>query len=628
MLKVGVDRGGDYLDYLVPFVLQTLADQKPDPVTAAIVSGYIRADFGLEIPERALQIVIRRISRKYPLKLMDHVYRIQGEIPNPGITTKRADAARHIHAVVSGLIEFSKSTAKPLQTEDEAIEAICGFLTEFNIPCLRAYLRGTAIPDLANKRNSDTVLVSQYVVDLQGSNPERFESFLIMLQGHMLANALLCPDLDRAPKTYKGVTFYLDTPLLVRILGVEGGPRKDATANLIRLLLHLGAKIASFSHSRDELIQVLRGAAEHINSPIGRGAIVVEARQSGISKSDLVLLAGKVDEELTHARIEVVETPPYIEKLQIDQQAFEKVLDGEVTYSNPRAKQYDVNSVRSVYVLRGNIAPSTVEKSRATLVTSNSGFARAAYEYGQNFEQSRDVSSVITDFSLANMAWLKAPMGSPALPKVEVLAFSYAALHPSRELLDKYLTEIEKLEKGGKITERDHQLLRSSTLAQEELMKLTLGDDSALTEETIIETLERVSAEIKREESKRIKAEVQAHQDTQQELVAETAKKTRLQERLYWKCFQSAQRFTQFAGGLIVTLLALGLLAGLGVRATNWWLGWILMIASGTTLVFSLANFATGTTVKKIQSWIHEYILNRLLTSESKATGISLLNLA
>ena len=98
----------------------------------------------------------------------------------------------------------------PLKTEDEATKAICGFLLQFNIPCLRAYLRGTTLPDVKDKRNSDKVLVGQYVIDLQQKNPERFESFLVMLQGHMLANALLCPDLDQVPKTYKSATFYLE----------------------------------------------------------------------------------------------------------------------------------------------------------------------------------------------------------------------------------------------------------------------------------------------------------------------------------------------------------------------------------------------------------------------------------
>ena len=623
MLKVSVDRGSDYLDYLVPFVLQILVDQKPDPVTAAAIRDQVRTLFGLEIPERAIQIVIHRISRKYPLKKIDHVYHIQGEIPNPQITTRRAQAALHMRAVVSDLMEFSKGTAKPLLTDEEAVDAICGFLSEFNIPCLRAYLRGTTIPDVAVKRDTDTVLVSQYVVNLQ-RNPERFESFLIMLQGHMLANALLCPDLDRAPKTYKGVTFYLDTPLLVRILGVEGEYKKEAIANLVQLVRKLGSKVAAFTHTRDELIQVLKGAAEHINSTDGRGAIVLQARQSGVTKSDLILLAGKADEELQQAKIDIDDTPPYVDRFQIDQQAFEQVLDDGVSYFNPRAKQYDVNSVRSIYVLRGHSNPASVEKSRATLVTSNSGFARAAYAYGQNVEQSRDVSSVITDFSLANMAWLKAPIGAPGLPRIEVLAFSYAALQPSRELLDKFLSEVEKLQKNNRITERDHQLLRSTSLANEELMKLTLGDDSALTEETVIQTLGRVTAEIKREEATKTADEVQAHQGTKQELNAESEKRNRLQERLYWKCDKSARRITRGIGAFIVLLLVIGLLEGVGLRSTNRLGGWILMVGSAACLLFSIASFLIGATVKSLQDKVHGYLLRNFITKESKATGVAL----
>lgn len=626
MLKVGVDRGGDYLDYLVPFVLQTLVDHKPDPVTAAQVAGHVLADFGLEIPERTIQVVIQRISRRHAnaLKRDNHVYRIQGDLPNPSIARNKADADRHIHAVVNGLIEFSKNTAKPISTEDGAVEAICGFLAEFNIPYLRAYLRGTAIPDLPTKKGTDIALVSQYVVHLQQASPERFDSFLIMLQGHMLANALLCPDLDNAPKSYKNVTFYLDTPLLANILGVQGAVRKEATETLIRLLLHLGAKVAVFLHTRDEIAQVLRRSADYINSPSGRGLIIEEARHSDIKKSDLILLAANIDEKLTSAKIDIVETPKYVNEFQIHQQAFEAILDSMLTYSNPNAKRHDVNSVRSIYVLRGHSLPYTVEKSRATLVTSNSAFARAAYEYGQTVEQSRNVSSVITDFSLANMAWLKAPMGSPALPKAEVLSFSYAALRPSSEFLEKFLAEVDKLEESGHITARDHQLLRSSVLAQEELMKLTLGDDEALTEETIIETLERVSAEIRHEEVQRTEAAVEAQQETQKKLATEVSKTDRLRERIYWSCDSAARRMAWIVIAVILALLVLGLFEGLGIRTSNKVGGWLLALGSGSVLVSGLVSFIWGTTVKDTQSKLHKYVLKRLLQKESKATGLEI----
>ncbi len=627
MLKVNVDQGGDYLDYLGPFILQVLYDKKPDPVTDRVVHDHIRSEFGLEIPERAVQVVLKRLSRKYPLRKSEHVYRIEGELPNPGIGTSRAEAARHMQAVVSGLIEFSKSTARPISTEDEGAEAICNFLTEFNIPCLRAYLRGTTIPTLGNGHGTNVVLVSQYVLRLQQADPERFESFLVMLQGHMLANALLCPDLQNAPKTYKGMTFYLDTPLLVRRLGLEGEPRRDSIENLIGILRNLGATVSTFSPSRNELEQVLKGAAEHINAPDGRGAIIAEARQKGVTKSDLLLLAGQIDERLSEAGIGITKTPSYVPKFQIDELSFGKVLDDEVSYFNPRAKEYDVNSVRSIYVLRGDRAPSTIERSHAALVTCNTAFARAAYEYGKQYEQSREVSSVITDFSLANMAWLKAPMGAPNLPTIEVLAFSYAALRPPKELLDKYLEEIDKLEKKGKITERDHQLLRSSTLAQEELMRLTLGDDAALTQETIMETLQRVSSEIKKEESARVAAEQEVHRKTKSALESARAEKKKIQERLFWRCRRKARRFSWAVSGFIVLLFVLGLVAGFGLRPSRPVEGSFLEAGSGALFLLTLVNFIFGTTVKAIQQRLQDRCLTWLLKREAAATGVDMTNI-
>lgn len=81
MLKVHVDQQQDYLDYLRPFVLQSLVVHKPDPVKDVVVQELIRTDFGLEIPARAVQIVLKRLSRQYSLKRDHGVYRINGELP-------------------------------------------------------------------------------------------------------------------------------------------------------------------------------------------------------------------------------------------------------------------------------------------------------------------------------------------------------------------------------------------------------------------------------------------------------------------------------------------------------------------------------------------------------------------
>jgi len=622
MLKVNIDQGRDYLDYLVPFVVQVLADSNPESVTDQLVRELVARHFGLEIPERTVQLVLRRLARKRLLTRGDGKYRVARPLDNPGIGARKAEAERHIQAVVNGLVEFSKSSAQPIASVDEAVSAITTFLSEFAISCVRAYLRGTAIPSVPGRRRTHLVLVGNYVIHLQQSDPERFNSLLVMVQGHMLANALLCPDLQDAPKSYNGVTFYLDTPLLVQRFGLEGEARKRAVEEVIAMVKHLGGVTATFEHSRDEVVSVVRGAAEHIERTEGRGAVVLEARRRGTTKSDLLLLAGRVDLLLEDAGINVIEAPPYGHDFQMDEPAFGQILEDEVNYYNPRAREYDIKSVRSIYELRHGLRPDSVERSAAVLVSSNAAFARAAYDYGKRHEETREVSSVITDFSLANMAWLKAPLGAPAVPRTEVLAYSYAALRPTQAFLDSLLREVDKLQAQGKLTTRDHQLLRSSSIAYDELVKLTLGDDAALTEETVGETLRRVSEQIKAEETGKLREEQEAHRLTTERLDAAISANDSLQRRVYWQCSRNARFAAWGMTGVVIAIVVVGIAAGLGLRGSSPTVGYVLFGASLILALAGLANLVVGTTVRDVHRWIFQRSLTYLLRRESKATGV------
>ena len=114
ILKVTVDRGNDYLDQLRPFITQVLADHRPDPVTPSFVQGSLRSQFGLEIPQPTIALVLGRMARRPPLQKAHSVIRIVGDIPDPGLLSKHVESRRHIDAVLAGLIEFSRTTQDPL----------------------------------------------------------------------------------------------------------------------------------------------------------------------------------------------------------------------------------------------------------------------------------------------------------------------------------------------------------------------------------------------------------------------------------------------------------------------------------------------------------------------------------
>lgn len=607
MLKVKIDEGGDYLDYIKPFVLQVLVDHRPEPIFDITIHDYLIKDFGLNIPESIIQIVLNRLARKEPIRKENGAFFIKGTLSDPQIHTKKHQAQRHINLVINGLIDFSRTTGRNLNNEAEDMFCIISFLSIFDISCLKASLKATALPVIEDKKHSDIVLVSKFLFFISQNNPNLFDSFMVVVQGHMLANGILCPDLQKSPKTFRDIKFFIDTPLMIPFLNLEGEIKRDAAANLFILLRKLGGHIAVFSHTKDELIRVIEAAAEHLNRNDARSGIIGEARRRRTTKSDLLLLAGHIDDLLLKNRITVISTPEYDPKFQIDEQSFEKVLSDEISYLNPNAILYDIKSVRSIYTLRKGMSPRSIERSIAILVTTNSAFARASWNYGQRYEESRAVSPVITDFSLANIAWLKLPLEAPSLPRDEVMAFSYAALQPSEKFLFKFLDEVDKLRNQGKITIRDHQLLRSSPVAHEILMDLTLGEDEALNFENISKTLDRAEEAIKAKEKEKLFREEEAHKLTKNQLAVTSEEKLRLIKKIKEDSLKKAK-----IASVITAFIVVILNAGIWVDLANY-------LNTLFKIVFSFISL-TGITFSIIKRYFERFFIKKT----SKHYGIDL----
>lgn len=653
ILKVNVDHGGDYLDYLRPFVRHALAAHVGRNVTADMARTYVETEFGLVVPPRTVEIVLRRIAREERVTRSHGVYRVEKLLSTALFDENRAKAEAHIRSVIADLREYSARSGRAIGSEGEAVAAVTSFLASFDVSCLRAYLRGTALPDVVKSTNRDIVLVSSYVRHIQQSKPRHLESFMFLVRGHMLANALLCPDLDGVGPTYEGVTFYFDTPLLVQCLGLEGPEPKQAALDLVVVLKHLGGSLATLAHSREELENVVRGAAEYLTSSDGRGRIVLEARKRGTRRSDLLLLAEKMDRVISELGLTDEETPGFTRQYQIDEEKFGTLLDEFVRYNNPKARLRDIESVRSVYALRRGRVARSIERTRAVMVTNNTSFADAAAAYERRIEESANLSAVISDLSLANAAWLKAPMGALGLPRTRLLALAYGALCPSDDLWHKFMREIDRLESDGTISARDHQLLRSAPSVPEELMYRTAGDTALLTGKVALDVVDEVKKEMDEEWQRKVEEERESRlamdekwqrkaeeerksraamdeewrrkveEERESRVVAEREREKeaqrsrRLMEKVYWRCHRRATRIAWLVEVLAGAAVAVGS-RGL-VPVSDWAanLGGVI----GTLWMIGIAVWRWA--VKGAWPWIHKRLLRWLLHRERQLMGVS-----
>lgn len=501
MLKVNFDqKQRDYLDYLVPFChfLVSRVDAK-EPISDSETKKMLEAEFGLRIPVHIVRRLLGRLANQGLLRKDRGVFYIErrSEVER---FEKLRDDARSSHDNVTRSIQFFASTRYDLNWSSSNVEeALLAFLGVFSVASLRTWRQGTALPAPLQPPDHSAYLVHAFAASAHQNDKPLFEQFMTIVQGHMLANALLCPDLERAIQKFKNVTFYLDTPLVLRLMKLDGESRYTAAAETVSMVQDLGATVAIFGHTDEEVCGVLEGCIKNFNRKDARNALVREARLSGRTPSDLLLTMETRRKIYDEHKLQVYPTPEHRAEHQIDEVVLQEAIADEIDYYNPRALIYDVSSIRSVYARRRGVRPRELETAVAVLVTPNKNLVRASNKFGRVEEDESEVGPAISDYTLANVAWLKAPMQRPLLPEQEILASCYAFLEPSNNLWDQYLVEVDRLLSTGRIDLQHHWLLRNSTVAKRALVEFTLGDEDSFETETVQRIMERVETSIKSE---------------------------------------------------------------------------------------------------------------------------------
>lgn len=605
MLKVNFDTDQrDYIEYLVPFVKHVLSTKQPDPITDKGVSDDLLEEFGIRIPSRGIQLVLRRLAKRRILVREDGRFRVHGTIPRDDMIDRRRTASQCIEEVTRRLREYVKANFDKDWNSNNAEKALLAFLARFSIDCLRTHVFRTALPVVPAHAPGTLYLVGSFVRNAYADDPDFFDQLIVVVKGQMLANALLCPDLESNQKTFKGVAFYFDTPAVLRALGLQEHAERDAMLELIQLVRQLGGDTYVFEHTVEEVGRVIKYCETHLDQPTGINRIITEMRRQQKTRTDIALIRGRLRSELGRLRLMPMRTPDYEQALQIDESVLESALDEDIGYGNPNALRYDINSIRSIYVLRRGLCPVRLEDAAAVFVTTNAALAQVAFEFGRDHESTREVSSVITGYSLANVAWLKAPLGAPQLPMHEVLSTCYALMQPDEKLWTKYIREIDKLREDGQVSATDHEALRFSLRAQDELMDLTLGEDMEFSKRTVQEILEKVKEDYSAEQREALHEEQAKHARTLAARDRLLSERYRSQSRVYWM----SARISKVVSWTVVALLGLVLL-GCSLASTYYTekyvgapylLTFLVNTAILAGLCFMMINYYAGVTLRGV----------------------------
>jgi len=129
ILKVNSDRGEDFIDSFVPFVVEALRRSKSDIVSLPEIQASIRDEFGINVPQGALSTMVGRVIRRGWATRADGLITRNLEAIGPSrIAPEREDFLAQYQRTVGSFMEYAANSLQRELLQDEASEALGAFL--------------------------------------------------------------------------------------------------------------------------------------------------------------------------------------------------------------------------------------------------------------------------------------------------------------------------------------------------------------------------------------------------------------------------------------------------------------------------------------------------------------------
>ncbi len=502
ILKVHYDRKEDFLEQFVPIVSFSAYLLDSDTVSLIDIKNKLKSEFHFEIPQNTLKTILKRASRRGYININYKLYEvIKEKIQTLNIPELRSSIQRKQNALITGLIRYSIDKYSKSLNKKEAEDALLSFLNESDIAVLIANIDGGEIKPMGKSINYSPFIVSNYLIHVQKSDPEKFEFFLEVAKGNILANSVYYPDVGKLKSYFKKSKFFLDTGILLKALGYEGELIRQPIIEMIDLLLINGATVNCFDHTLRELKAVIKSAAIAIRNNTYEEeyhSIDYYFLRNKLTYSDIILFEKNAEKNLNKLKINVVKKEAYSLTEPINLKDLSTYLKREVGYRSEQSLSRDCKSIEGIIQNRANLKAEYIEDAKSIFVTSNFELAYACKKYFDKIGFKKMAPIIVPDDQLTTYVWLKQPYLAPDLPRKLIIAECYAAMNPTREMWAKYINTSKNLLEKGDVTADDYMLLKGEQ-AKDMLVEISLNEPDNVTKKTSMRILADIKAQLKYE---------------------------------------------------------------------------------------------------------------------------------
>lgn len=254
-------------------------------------------------------------------------------------------------------------------------------------------------------------------------------------------------------------TIFIDTPIIFRLMGIEGKYKQDEYEDFINKLHDMGFKLSIFEEHYTEIEENVQESITYVSNrsnyrPELASPLSCYFYNNNFSKSEMELFQYKIDSTLK--KYEITKSGYNYEENEnniynIDEVALYKCINIEYCGSIKTKDSFDdpkiwtdIKAISNVYRLRQNKGSSDIEDLQYIFLTSNSALSRANKEYNLKEDKKfNKFQECLTDTFLGSYLWIQNNHDIDFI-KRKILSTSYEYIQARPEIKKAFLEKVEQ----------------------------------------------------------------------------------------------------------------------------------------------------------------------------------------
>ena len=468
------------------------------------LSSAVEKSFGIKMPHHMIKMFCRILEKQKKIAKLPQGagYLCKDDsFDLNAFEEKKDQLSQKEWVLISGLLNFAEDYKLSWTYEDAK-----KYLTDFLV------VRENAVK-IFSKNNIEEVerekyipnawYVGKYVSYILDCHDGRREYLLDVVNGLMIYLGVYETNdyYQDCTQKFKGTDFYLDTKLLLRIMGYSWNLEKEAAQELVDLIRNeYGGNICVFEHTIGELESALYTAAECLskNEAIIDPELRIYAELNNCNAYDLKLHGKSVKGMVKKLGFKVTDEIRWsdedIQKWNLDEDKIKNYIKEKHPKWKERAIENDICAINNINILRkGDYSIKYGgRKKLPVFITTNTALVWRMREYINLYsEEDKKVAAwkanalpIITDNMLMCRLWLPRAQANMTMPALTLARNAYAAQQISSDFF-------EKIRKSAKELQEKHQVdvINISGVRKEKFEELLIKNSAGDIEEITVDVL-------------------------------------------------------------------------------------------------------------------------------------------